>query len=226
MKSLAVAILRIALLAMLLWWNMWPYGTLFEFIGRHLYVPSGGMAMWVVLYAQVFASAALIALVAGPVLAVLFGRASVPLAVLLTTIDPEAPRAMGNMQAPGYRVLFNSSAVRGWATLIPARANSPPEVGQELYVEVDQESVAGTQFLDSTSTARVVAQSIRGNYQVAGVVFHVTTMAEPPGERILVVHAGEASFTLLQSELAGCYPQVGDWLLFNVTDASLWDKAL
>lgn len=74
--------LRILLFPVLLWFSIWPYAQLLDLLSR-IWVPTHGTSVWFVLFARALLAAALVALAAGPALALLFGRAAVAVAALL-----------------------------------------------------------------------------------------------------------------------------------------------
>ena len=151
-----------------------------------------------------------------------------PMRITIETIDSESPRGVGDTPVPGYPVLFRSSVTHGWAMFVPVDGEVTDLAGQSVSVEINQERISSFQVF-GTSPRRdplITALADRGHYQVQGVVSAIVPFIEPEGEQLVVVAAGDASFTFLRSE-TGCRAlRTGEWVTFTAEDVSLWDEGL
>lgn len=148
--------------------------------------------------------------------------------ITIETIDSEAPREIGDGPALGFPARFRSSMVQGWATFVPVDGEVADLPGQSVAVEIDQERVSDFVILGTSPERKpeVTALDVRGHYQVLGIVAAIVPFLEPAGEQLVVVVAGDASFTMLRSEI-GCRPlRTGEWVAFTAEDVSLWDEGL
>lgn len=148
--------------------------------------------------------------------------------ITVETIDPEAARDIGEGPASGYPVRFRSSMVNGWATFVPVDGEVAGWAGQSVSVEINQERVSSLQILGVSPhrDPQVKALDERGCYQICGVVAAIVPFIEPEGEQLVVVAAGDASFTFLRSEIGCRLLRTGEWVTFVAESVSLWDEGL
>jgi hypothetical protein len=148
--------------------------------------------------------------------------------ITIEKIDPEAPRDIGESPTCGYPVMFRSSMAQGWATFIPVDGEVAGWAGQSVSVEINQERVSSLQILGASPRRdpQVTALDERGHYEVCGVVAAIVPFIEPEGEQLVVVAAGDASFTFLRTEIGCRLLRTGEWVTFVAEDVSLWDEGL
>lgn len=148
--------------------------------------------------------------------------------ITIETIDSEAPRGIGDGPTPGYPVLFRSSMMQGWATFVPVDGEVADMPGQSVSVEINQERISAFEILGASPRRAPVVTALaeRGHYQVLGVVAAIVPFLEPEGEQLLVVAAGDASFTMLRNEIGCRALRTGEWVAFIAEDVSLWDEGL
>lgn len=148
--------------------------------------------------------------------------------ITIETINPEAARELGEGPASGYPVRFRSPMVNGWATFVPVDGEVTGWAGQSVSVEVNQERISSLQILGASSRwdPQVKALDEHGYYQIRGVVAAIVPFSEPEGEQLVVVAAGDASFTFLRSETGCRLLRTGEWVTFVAEDVSLWDEGL
>ena len=132
------------------------------------------------------------------------------------------------MRLPSFPVQFHSSLFSGQAMFVPASGDWKHCLGQSFEVEIDQEKVTGFKVLETSSLLAPLITAITetGDFQVFGTVIVVASIAEPDGEQIITVKAGDAHFTFPKSELQISRLSEGDAVAFTVHEMSLWDTAI
>ena len=111
---------------------------------------------------------------------------------------------------------------------MPASGDGHGWISQSLEVELNQEKVSGVAILESSGllTPSKTALPQFASFRVRGLVGLVTPIAQPEGEQVITVQAGEALFTLTKTELGGAKVIEGVPIAFTVHDLSLWDEAI
>ncbi|MFZ2990444.1 hypothetical protein [Ideonella sp.] len=147
--------------------------------------------------------------------------------VIVTQINPEQPIYRGHLRMPSFLAQFDSAGFSGSAWFVPATGNSSGYLGQRLDVELSHDRVTQVLLEDGQGfKSRVEPLPAPGAYRVSGTVSSMVPLRVPPGEAIVSVTAGDATFALTIAELAGIRPAPGIHLSFLVHDLSLWDEAL
>lgn len=148
--------------------------------------------------------------------------------VTIENINPHEERRLGCTQLPSFPTEFISSVVTGTAWFVPASGDGHGWIGQALEVEINQEKVSGFEILKSPVLAAppITALPQFATFRVRGLVGLVTPIAQPEGEQMITVQAGEALFTFTKLELGGAKIIEGIPVAFTVHDLSLWDEAI
>lgn len=147
--------------------------------------------------------------------------------IALDHVNPEMRCRLGYMQMPAFMVDFTSSLVKGRAMFVPASEDNL-RVGYSCFVEIAQESVGGFEILDPSASwdPSIVSLGAVGSFLVVGKVADVRRASAPGVEDVITVAVGEASFTLLSSEVGTNSVLVGDPVRFVARDLALWDEAI
>jgi hypothetical protein len=143
-------------------------------------------------------------------------------------MDQSAVRQIGYMRLPAFPVQFHASLFSGEAMFVPASGEWKNCLGHSFVVEIEQEQVTGFRVSETSSllAPSITALPGTGSFHVSGTVIAITSIAEPHGEQIIRVEAGDAHFTFSKSELQISRLTEGDLVAFTVHEMSLWDTAI
>ena len=148
--------------------------------------------------------------------------------ITVESIDQRGERRLGCMQLPSFPVQFSSATFSGKARFVPAGSDWQRSIGQTFEVEINQENITNFEVLEASvlQETSVTAQTQPGDFRVCGVVIAIVSIAEPDGEQIITVKAGDALFNLTRTELRIAHLSEGSAVAFTVHDMSLWDEAI
>jgi hypothetical protein len=99
-----------------------------------------------------------------------------PMRITITNVLSSQPIPMGNIQAPGYRIRFESSMLAGQAIFIPADTSADPLPGQQYSVETDYEAIENYRISTSHNRPAPMIRQLPqlGDYELAAEVKAVT----------------------------------------------------
>lgn len=147
--------------------------------------------------------------------------------ITILQIDPKAMEMRGYTPTASYPVYFRSSAVTGWARLVPFGEDPMEYIGESLIVEIGQESVTGLRkSLEAGLSESIEPLPADGDFRVHGTSVDRERYNDPPGSVSLTVRSGEAQFSLSGLEQTYAGMAAGDMIVFDVHDVSLWDEML
>lgn len=146
--------------------------------------------------------------------------------IVIHSIDTNSLSLRGVTPTPSFSVKFSSQPFSGTARLVPAVEISDVKTGAEFQVEIAQESVTGFRLSEMSGDVYVEPILPLGDFQVRGIVRFLLFPAEPVGNRITYIQAGEADFCLALKDIGDLRPEVGTIVEFIVHDLSLWDYAI
>ena len=131
--------------------------------------------------------------------------------ITITDIYPAPPRKMGNIAAPGYKVQFTSSLVRGIAIFVPASSKLEGICGETFEVEVAQEGIEGF-AVESAATAlkpQITPTSRDGDYEVLGQTTSILPRGDDATKAIITIRVGDALLVIGSDEVGNNYPEEG-----------------
>lgn len=146
--------------------------------------------------------------------------------IVINSIDATSSAPRGFTPLASYLVRFGSSTFSGSARLVPASGFADAQPGDQVVVELAQESVSDFKVCGTLPPESVQALPQPGDFMVCGIVTDVVLASEPAGNRFTYVRAGEAYFCLSLEEIGDCRPERGSAVEFIVHDVSLWDEAI
>ncbi len=146
--------------------------------------------------------------------------------ILIEEIDPGVPKPLGFTNMLSYPAHFKCAMFQGWARFVPADENLDVYLNNnEIEVEIAHESISSL----GRSTVRqhyVTPLSEAFSYHVCGEVRTIVHHAEPSGNQVTYIVAGDAEFALSLADLGGLRPNQGDTVEFDIHGLSLWDEAI
>jgi len=139
--------------------------------------------------------------------------------ILLKTLLPHDPVAIGFVQHSGYWVIFESELVTGTAIFVPFEPDQIAHlVGQQFSVEPNYERVENFHRLgtDAAKQGLLLALPTPGCFQFTGCVLSTTPL--------IAVQTGDCVITLAADEINHETLTVGEAVCFDLVELSLWDE--
>lgn len=150
-----------------------------------------------------------------------------PVDITIESIDTSAMKPLGLTQLPSYPVRFSSATVSGAARFVPFGDDASEYLGRTLCVELATERVTGFERIaPRNGEGFIVALDEQFAFKVVGQVGSVRCVAEPPGNVVITVAAGTATFLLSSEDFPDTSLEEGDNVTFLVHELSLWDEEI
>ena len=148
--------------------------------------------------------------------------------ITITNVLSSQPILMGNMQAPGYRIRFESDMVAGQAIFVPADTPADQLPGQHPFVETGCKGIENYCLWTSHDRPIPMIRELpqRGDYELVATVKAITPLSDPTNRFIIDVVVDDIAFGFTAHEIGDAMPSVGDIISCTVRELSLWDEAL
>jgi hypothetical protein len=148
--------------------------------------------------------------------------------ITITNVCSSQPILMGNMQAPGYRIRFESDMLAGQAMFVPADTSADQLPGRQYFVETGCKGIENYRLWTSHDRPLPMIRELpqRGDYALVATVKAIALLNDPTNRFIIDVVVDDIAFGFTAREIGDAMPRVGDIISCTVRALSLWDEAL